>query len=109
MKLEQIYNAIPSSKCKDGCSKCCTNMIQFTPSELKRMGGYEFKDVCSHLVEGKCSIYENRPFVCRLFGTSELLQCEDCSPNNILTEDETNKLVHEYVQIKKEEENEIQK
>ena len=38
---KNIYDKIPKSQCQIGCYKCCTNMIQYTPSELKAMGGYE--------------------------------------------------------------------
>lgn len=104
MKISKIYEKIPHSKCKKGCFHCCTNMIQFTPSELKAMGGYEYNGVCSHLKDGKCSIYENRPFVCRIYGTSELLKCDNCSPKKFLNEQETIELVHQYTLLKEAEE-----
>ncbi len=70
------------------------------------MGGYLYdtkRMVCSHLVDGKCSVYKNRPFICRLYGSSELLQCENCTPERYLSKQETNELVHAYVLIKTEE------
>jgi Fe-S-cluster containining protein len=102
--IKDLYNEIPVSNCKNGCSECCTNMIQFSPSELKQMGGYEYNGVCSHLKNGKCSIYENRPFICRIFGTSELLKCEDCTPEKYLNEKETIELVHRYTLLRRNEE-----
>ena len=63
MNEKELYFKIPQSQCKKGCYKCCVNMIQYTPSEFKAMGGYEFKEKCSHLKDGKCTVYENRPFV----------------------------------------------
>ena len=57
MKLEELYQKIPKSTCKEGCSSCCSNSIQFTPSEYKAMGGYTFDTkqmICSHLIDGKC-------------------------------------------------------
>lgn len=94
--IKELYKSLPKSVCKEGCSKCCSDMIQFSPSEEKRMGGYEWNGKCSHLIDGKCSVYENRPFVCRLFGTSDMLTCEGCTPERYLTEEETIKIVHEY-------------
>ena len=102
--IKNIYDKIPKSQCKNGCFKCCTNMIQFTPSELKAMGGYEYDGICSHLKDGKCSIYENRPFVCRIYGSSELFICENCVPERFLSEEETVDLVHEYTLLKRGEE-----
>ena len=71
--MEKLYKKIPSSSCINGCYKCCTNIIQYTPNELKAMGGYEYNEKCSHLKDGKCSIYDKRPFVCRIYGASEIL------------------------------------
>ena len=105
-EIQTIYTKIPISSCVEKCFKCCTNMVQFTPSELKAMGGYEYNGVCSHLIDGKCSIYENRPFVCRIYGTSELLKCDDCTPERFLSENETVELVHQYTQLKMKEESE---
>ena len=102
--MDKLYKKIPSSTCRKGCYRCCTNMIQYTPSEFKAMGGYEFKEKCSHLKDGKCTVYENRPFVCRIYGASELFKCEDCVPERMLSEEETLELVHQYVQLKKKEE-----
>lgn len=96
-----IYLKIPNSKCKNGCFRCCTNMIQYTQKELKAMGGYDYDGICSHLSDGKCSIYENRPFVCRIYGTSEILKCDDCVPERFLSETETLELVHQYTLLLK--------
>ena len=107
MHLKELYPKIPKSSCKEGCFACCTNSVQYTPSESEAMGGYSYDEgrmMCSHLIDGKCSVYESRPFVCRLYGTSELLKCENCTPERFLAPKETNELVHQYVLIKREEE-----
>lgn len=104
MTKEEIYAKIPQTHCSDSCYKCCTNIVQFSRSEEEAMGGYEWNGKCSHLVDGKCSVYENRPFVCRIFGASVLFKCDDCMCDEPLGEDETRKLVHEYISMKKSEE-----
>ena len=107
LNLEEIYQKIPRSTCKEGCFACCTNSVQCTPSESVAMGGYLYdakRMICSHLIDGKCSVYENRPFICRMYGASVLLQCEHCTPERYLSAQETNDLVHAYVLIKTEEE-----
>ena len=102
-ELEKIYAKIPASHCKEGCFECCRNMIQFSAEEEAAMGGYEYNSVCSHLVEGKCTVYESRPFVCRIFGTSEILKCEDCIPDRFLDINETQDVVKEYSALRKKE------
>ena len=103
-QIRKLYEKIPSSKCKDGCFRCCINTVQFTKSEERAMGGYRYAGQCPHLKNGKCSVYENRPLVCRLFGASILLQCEDCTPRRYLTEQETAAILRAYAQQRKEEE-----
>lgn len=103
-QIRKLYEKIPPSKCKDGCFRCCINTVQFLRSEEHAMGGYRYDGQCSHLKEGKCSVYENRPLVCRLFGASILLQCEDCTPRRYLTEQETAEILRAYAQQRKEEE-----
>jgi Fe-S-cluster containining protein len=102
--INELYEKIPRSICAEGCFKCCINMIQFTPGEEKEMGGYDYNGKCPYIINGKCSIYEKRPFVCRIYGTSEMLKCNDCIPERYLTEKETRALVHEYALIKMKEE-----
>lgn len=95
-QIKELYEKISASICKSGCSKCCRDIIQFSPSEEKSMGGYEWNGQCSHLFHGRCTIYNKRPFLCRIFGTSELLQCENCKPEKYLSEEETVKILHAY-------------
>lgn len=102
-EIAELYKSIPSSVCSDGCSKCCTNMIQFSPSEERRMGGYEWNGRCSHLKDGKCSIYENRPFICRIYGTNELMRCDGCQSEKYLSEKEAAELIHKYTFYRNEE------
>ena len=104
MTKEEIYARIPGSRCSDSCYRCCTNIIQYSPSEEKAMGGYAWDGQCSHLADGKCSVYENRPFVCRIHGASVMMKCDDCICDDLLSEAETMELVHEYVSLKKREE-----
>ena len=102
-KLKEIYAKIPQSKCENGCFECCKNLIQFSEEEKSRMGGYEYNGVCSHLVDGKCTVYDSRPLVCRIFGTSEILRCDSCEPEGFLGKEETLEIMKEYAQLRKNE------
>ena len=104
-ELEKLYNKIPHSECKRNCVECCKNIIQFSKQELKNMNGYDFVNgQCSHIINSKCSIYSKRPFVCRLYGASEILRCDACIAERFLTKEETAELMHEYIQIKNKQE-----
>lgn len=83
IQLNLIYEAIRQSgfQCKGLCQSNCVevpmmqiesdklgipprNFLEFTAKELDE-GGHQ----CQFLgVMGQCSVYENRPFVCRAFG-----------------------------------------
>ena len=96
-EITDLYKRIPSSVCRPDCVKCCMDMIRFSPSEGAKMGAYEYDGRCPYLDEsGKCSIYERRPLVCRLFGTSELLKCEGCTPERCLSAEETTEILRLY-------------
>ena len=103
-EIKELYENIPPSVCGKDCAKCCTNIIQFTASEEKMMGGYEWDGQCSHLIDGRGSVYDRRPLICRLYGTSELLRCEGCTPERYLSEKETGEIIHIYVRYRKAEE-----
>jgi Fe-S-cluster containining protein len=74
----------PVSACKSGCSHCCHIPVKLTQAEAVELGKaikkkpekstgitFEFDDSkfsgqpCTFLVNSKCSIYEDRPSVCR--------------------------------------------
>lgn len=104
--LEAIYARIPDARCKGLCTKSCS-VIAMTVHEARRLrqagtplpphdvalarvyadAGYR----CPALVDGRCSVYELRPFVCRIYGSSESLPCPfGCEPDEgLLSADET--------------------
>lgn len=59
---------------------------------------------CPYVVQGGggCAIYDDRPFLCRLFGASEdpWLTCpHGCGPAKKLTLEQTQKLYHQYIKL----------
>ena len=100
-EIEKLYLLIPKSRCKDGCFECCTNIVQFAREEAERAGEYKYDGVCGFLgADKRCGVYENRPLVCRIYGASEILKCEDCEPERYLSEGETREIIRAYVRIK---------
>jgi len=42
---------------------------------------------CPHLGDKGCQVYDERPLICRLFGTTPRLACPNgCSPDNMIDE-----------------------
>jgi Fe-S-cluster containining protein len=80
-KLLTLREGIPTFECIEGCSDCCS-LAFFTDVERSRIvaaGGLmrdQADDMdCRYLVDHKCSIYQERPLICRLFGASTALPC----------------------------------
>jgi hypothetical protein len=104
-EIQKLYKKIPPSVCGAGCFKCCINSIQLSPEECSRIGGYEYNGCCPHLTDKGCAVYNDRPFICRLYGASRMFECNRCIPDFYLGEDETRQLLHEYLKIKASQEN----
>jgi uncharacterized protein len=107
-KLEQLYAQIPNIECKGLCYLSCS-IIPASKVEMKRVKAkhqinpfYSMPEAivkvsriekvkgkfpaCAALVNGLCTIYSDRPAICRLYGVVENMQCEfGCIPEKMLT------------------------
>jgi Fe-S-cluster containining protein len=84
LTFEALYGLIPDNDCTGRCWPSCS-IIPAAPREVEKMveasGGKPFghRDVitCDYLTEDqRCSVYEARPFICRLYGASGELPCD---------------------------------
>lgn len=95
----EVYDRIPQAGCRGLCAEAC-GLIPMTDLEHRRVveltgrapsfdGG-----ACSLLVGGRCSVYRDRPTICRLFGVAEGLTCpHGCAPARELPRDEVAELL----------------
>jgi hypothetical protein len=73
---------IPEFACIPGCHDCCGPVLASTTEmarlplkdEAERAAALAHWD-CAHLGPHGCTVYDERPLVCRLFGTTERLPC----------------------------------
>ncbi len=81
-RIRFFRRQIPAFACLPGCHDCCGPVLAST-DELARLppasaerhaAAIEHWD-CVHLGEQGCSVYDERPLVCRLFGTTPRLPC----------------------------------
>jgi len=107
MRLNKIYKQIPTFTCAQGCNECCgptpVNFIEAgrigiegptTPVVAEELGNL----TCKFSTPNGCSIYDKRPFMCRLFGTINSLQCpKNCKPEKMLSPKEENRLLKYYM------------
>lgn len=99
-RLQEIYDEIPSVNCTGQCFQSCSFIGTF-PAEKRnlRNGGIRLPQMeeapCVHLdFAGRCSIYDYRPVICRLYGVSEDLACPfGCKPDRALTKPEAFELM----------------
>jgi hypothetical protein len=111
-RLEELHSKL--MVCRRGCTSCCMDFSIF-PVEFfsiaEELKGKEIKfnskakeGECPMLVEGSCSIYPSRPFICRSHGLPllsmgddgwELSHCELNFTSDTPDFDETNSLLHD--------------
>ena len=111
--LDALYSAISDTPaCNSGCCKCCGPVIM-SVTEAKRIGmpkgilatrgKGEFGDTCEFVDEEthQCSIYEDRPFICRLFNStqSKPFTCVELEDHGALNEQEVTHLFMEYTRL----------
>lgn len=89
--LERIYRAIPTVDCKGLCTESC-GPIEMSDEERERIAargvtippaaqamqaiisGVRTAD-CPALTDGRCTVYEDRPLICRLWGAVQSMPC----------------------------------
>lgn len=86
-ELRAIWAEIPDIKCKGLCQESCgpIGMSIAEDLELQKRGvviprwGDAMADLdhynCPALVDGRCSVYDVRPTLCRLWGAVEPMKC----------------------------------
>jgi hypothetical protein len=99
--VQDVYAAIPQLDCQGKCQRSC-GVIPLFPVEVELLKDKAIsaprcsttEPICSALKEGKCSIYENRPFICRLWGNVPKMPCLwGCKPKRYLAPQEEKKLL----------------
>lgn len=115
-EIDRLLKDVPTFECKPGCSACC-GPIALSKLELKRivdrtginpkllLTSFRLKTGCINcplLKDGKCSVYDIRPAICRIYGASEhpRLKCGIVpGPDKPLTKEETNRLVDQVLRL----------
>ena len=77
-KVHTLRQQIPSFECVPGCHDCC-GPVTTSPEEMSRLPRKTRVEQdaamdelnCVHLGPNGCTVYDERPLICRLFGTTE--------------------------------------
>lgn len=104
--LKAIWDRIPDTHCKGLCSSSCGPidasreerrlvrdrgfpLPSHISARLDMAAGKEV-EMCPALVDGRCSVYEVRPTICRLWGAGPAMECPwGCSPDEPVSIDES--------------------
>lgn len=80
--LRFIRRRIPAFECEPGCHDCCGPVTASSEemAQLPVKSDAEHATAldelsCPHLGAQGCQVYEERPLICRLFGTTPRLAC----------------------------------
>lgn len=116
-KLQAIYDSLPTIECQGKCYESC-GPISVSPVERRYVSesGKELQMVdrrkvaqhftakhdddtdgcinCPMLKENRCTIYDTRPLICRLWGIVESMPCIfGCKPSRVISDAEARKLI----------------
>lgn len=112
--LPELYAACPLFQCKPGCHDCCGAVphLAIEREAMNRPVGFvSGSATCSLAGANGCAVYDNRPLLCRLFGTvmgdnplrpgkaHEMVCPHGCHPETPLTPAEADQIMHEYSDI----------
>jgi hypothetical protein len=101
--------------CKPGCNRCC-GLVPWSPEEWAKVkdrapAGIKIANLEGAIIpvpaigttclfwDNGCTVYEDRPFMCRLFGTAPtaMLRCpEGCRPTHQIAAAKAAKLTRKY-------------
>jgi Fe-S-cluster containining protein len=112
-KLKAIYDQVPGVNCKGLCHGACGPVpaTALEREEIRKLTGRRVKtevdffadknagdlkilktdedNLCLYLKKERCSVYEARPLICRVYGVADGLRCgHGCWPERLLSREE---------------------
>ena len=96
--IKSMRKKIPTFKCEEGCTECCGPVL-FTKWEWDRIDDKRkaISVHCPYIGENGCDIYEDRPILCRLYGTVPGMKCpKGCRPRKMLSEEKGKDIINTW-------------
>jgi len=102
-KIRFFHERIPSFECKPGCHDCC-GPVTASSEEMSRLpfvseairDGALAALSCPHLGPQGCTVYAERPLVCRLFGTTPRIPCPESRHPTVMLDERTEQQLHRF-------------
>jgi Fe-S-cluster containining protein len=103
-KLDRLRERIPSFTCIVGCHDCC-GPVTASSEEMARLPVKTEAEhdaalaelSCPHLGQHGCEVYNERPLICRLFGTTATLLCPNGMRPVYMIDTRTEQEIHQYL------------
>lgn len=102
--IAYLRERIPTFECTKGCHDCC-GPVTTSSEEMSRLpfksdaahdaALAEFN--CVHLGPHGCTVYEERPLICRLFGTTPNMPCPNGCKPDVMIDPKVEKMIHYYI------------
>ncbi|HHM9105863.1 TPA: YkgJ family cysteine cluster protein [Pseudomonas aeruginosa] len=103
-QIDQLRLQIPGFTCKPGCHDCC-GPVTASSEEMARLPVKSEAEHdaalaewnCVHLGPNGCEAYEERPLICRLFGTTPNLPCPEGRGPEVPVAEQVERQVHALI------------
>ncbi len=104
-KIHFLRQHIPSFECKPDCHDCCgpvttsSEEMAMLPEKSEQKHAAAMSELsCPHLSHKGCQVYDERPLICRLFGTTPRLACPNGNKPDIMIDEEIEKQIYQFNQ-----------
>jgi Fe-S-cluster containining protein len=103
-KIRFFRERIPTFSCTPGCHDCCGPVTASSEevSRLPEKTDQEHQDAlaeynCPYLGENGCEVYDERPLICRLFGTTPRMPCPNNRAPEEMIDERIEKRIHDFL------------
>jgi hypothetical protein len=102
-KIRFFRQRIPAFACQPGCHDCC-GPVTASSEEMARLPvrsdaehAHALAELsCPHLGENGCQVYDERPLICRLFGTTPRLACPNGKRPDSMIDPQVEAQIYQY-------------
>ena len=88
--VNKIRKMLPTFTCKKGCTSCCGSIMPMTKYEYDAIKEKKVAlgVICPYITKTGCSIYTERPLICRMFGLVARMKCSHGCGSDVMLSDE---------------------
>jgi len=102
--VARLRKRIPSFECVKDCHDCC-GPVTTSSEEMSRLPVKTDAEHdaalnewnCVHLGPNGCEVYEERPLICRIFGTTPNMPCPNGRRPEEMIDSKTEEQIHDYI------------